>query len=176
LKYIVAHRADWPAKFEAIRNAIAPFLPDTFSIIHIGSTSIPGMPAKDIIDLDVVCPQGVIGAAVAALINAGYHHEGDKGLTGREAFSPEPGSPAAALPAHHLYACEAGASELHKHLAFKGYLLCHPERRLWLAEQKVAADRAAESRDDYIERKDAPYRIITCEALEWAKLNPASLL
>lgn len=169
MQYITEYNPDWPCRFETIADFLRPNLPQGCSVHHIGSTSVPGMPAKDIIDLDIECLIDRMAQVIAALRNAGYEHEGDKGIPTREAFQPMPGSDAASLPPHHLYACESDSPELFKHLAFRDYLIVHKERALWLAGRKVEADRMATSRDRYIENKSESYETITEESLAWAK-------
>ena len=126
------------------------------------------MPAKDIIDLDIEYEPDTLKVVLGALNDAGYEHEGDLGITGREAFKPTPGSVAASLPVHNLYACQTGANELRKHLAYRNYLIAHPARAQWLANQKILVDAAASSRDDYIKEKSPYYDIINQEAEKWA--------
>lgn len=168
MKYLTTYNPDWPDRFSQIATRLTACLPGDCTVHHVGSSSIPGMPAKDIIDLIVQCPVGSMPIMIEALEKSGYGHKGDQGLRGREVFRPKPGSDAATLYAHHLYACEARAHQLEKHLAFRDYLIAHPERASWLATQKIAVDIAAESREIYIEMKAACYSIITAESLEWA--------
>ena len=68
---------------------------------HVGSTSVPGLAAKPVIDLDVVvATEADVRPAVDGLAGLGYRWRGDLGVPGREAFK----APAAGdLPAHHLY-------------------------------------------------------------------------
>jgi GrpB-like predicted nucleotidyltransferase (UPF0157 family) len=168
MRYITAYKPDWPARFERIISMLRPHLPAGCRFHHVGSTSIGGMPSKDIIDIDIECPVGSMFGVIKALAVIGYVHEGDKGILTREAFSPVPGSAGAEMPAHHLYACEASSPELRKHLAFREYLRAHSERAQWLAEQKQEADNAATTPDEYIMNKNAAYEVITHEALGWA--------
>jgi len=174
MRYIAEYTSTWPRSFEEIRQAIRPALPESCKTHHVGSTAIPGMPAKDIIDVDVECPAGAIEAVIRGLAGVGYEHEGDKGIPGREAFRPRPGSVVEKLPPHHLYACEESALELRRHLAFRDYLLARRERMIWLAEQKRLADRMARCRDEYIRNKAQAYAAITAEALAWTAANPAA--
>ena len=168
MHYITDYNSEWPQRFEHITSYLTPFLPGSCQIHHVGSTAIPGMPAKDIIDLDIECPLNMMQTVIAALKKAGYEHEGDKGILGREAFRPNQFTEAASLPQHHLYACESGTDELKKHLAYRDYLLAYPDRAEWLAHQKVAVDNAAESREAYIQNKSKFYLLIIREALDWA--------
>jgi GrpB-like predicted nucleotidyltransferase (UPF0157 family) len=168
MKYITAYNQDWPERFAQISKHVRAFLPDDCTIHHIGSTSVPGMSGKDIIDLDIEYTQCTLQSVIDALREAGYKHEGDLGIPGREAFKPVPNSHAASLPAHHLYACENGAFELQKHLSFRDYLKSHTERADWLSKKKLSADASANTRDEYIENKSRYYEVITEESMEWA--------
>ena len=92
-------------------------------IEHVGSTSVPGLPAKPIIDMDVVIESAdQLEDVEARLAEIGYQPRGDLGVTGRYAFE----SPAG-LRDHHLYVCAGDNAELHRHLAFRDYLRRHPE-------------------------------------------------
>jgi GrpB-like predicted nucleotidyltransferase (UPF0157 family) len=169
MQFITEYSPDWPRRFAELADYLRPFMPSGCFIHHVGSTSIPGMPAKDIIDLIVQCADGSIDQVIAALARAGYEHQGDLGITTRQAFRPCPQSPTSALPPHHLYACEASSPELAKQLAFRDYLRAQPDRARWLACMKIAADAHATSRDDYIHAKSDAYAIITREAISRAK-------
>lgn len=100
------------------------------------------------------------------LSDAGYEHEGDLGIPTREAFRPRDGSDALLVHAHHLYACETNSPELRRHLAFRDYLIAHPERAGWLAERKRLADAASATRDAYLQSKAEAYEQIVAEAEE----------
>lgn len=168
MQYIIEYDNTWPDSFEKIAKVLREELFDGCWVHHVGSTSVPGMPAKDIIDLDIECSAGSMQAVIGALGRLGYEHEGDKGIAGREAFRAAGDSLVAGLPLHFLYACESPASELHKHLAFRDFLITHPRRMIWLAEQKRLADRNARTREAYIQNKARAYLAITAESLEWA--------
>ena len=137
----------WPQAFAALRDRIAPVLgPLAARIEHVGSTAVPGLPAKPVIDLDVVIAAGAeLSEVIARLGTLGYRHEGDLGIAGREAFA----SPAGA-PAHHLYVCTAGSRELARHLAFRDYLRSYPGQASAYAELKRSlAERFRTDRDAY---------------------------
>ena len=125
------------------------------------------MPAKDVIDVDIECPQGSMDRVTVRLREAGYEHLGDRGIPTREAFRPQEGSRALLLHAHHLYACESGSAELRRHLAFRDYLSSHPKRARWLADAKRRAADASPTREAYIQAKDAAYKAIVAEATAW---------
>ena len=95
------------------------------AIEHVGSTSVRGLAAKPIIDIDVVIGDAsCLDAAIAALARIGYRHEGDLGIPGREAFKYAGKDH---LQRHHLYVCPQDSAELKRHLAFRDYLRAHPE-------------------------------------------------
>jgi GrpB-like predicted nucleotidyltransferase (UPF0157 family) len=95
---------------------------------HVGSTSVPGLPAKPVIDLDVVVRPADVSEAVRLLSGLGYAHLGNRGVTGREAFAAPAGT-----PAHHLYVCPVGNPVLVDHLRFRDFLR---------ADAKLAAEYA----------------------------------
>ena len=94
------------------------------AIEHVGSTSVPGLSAKPIIDIDVVVRAGDVQAAIQALAGIGYNHEGNLGIPGREAFGY---SGKEHLREHHLYLCPENSPELKRHLAFRDFLRTHPQ-------------------------------------------------
>ncbi|MCY4056377.1 MAG: GrpB family protein [Gammaproteobacteria bacterium] len=168
MRHIREYREDWIGGFAEITGFLEPFLPDGCRVHHIGSTSVPGMPAKDIVDVDVECPQGSMSRVIERLAAAGYEHRGDRGVPTREAFHLRDGSSAAHLRPHHLYACESDSPELRRHLAFRDYLAAHPRRARWLARQKRCADAASPTREAYIAGKAAAYEKILADAVPWA--------
>lgn len=84
---IVNYDSKWPERFLKIKAELQKAITVTSDIQHVGSTSIPGMKAKPIIDIDVGLENwGNFEKVKKALASIGYEHEGDKGITGREAF------------------------------------------------------------------------------------------
>ena len=123
---VVPYEPRWAADFTDIRRELAEALGELADAIeHVGSTAVPGLSAKPIIDLDVVIGDYSVFPAVAKqLEKIGYIHEGDLGIPGREAFRYE-NKPH--LRKHHLYVCPRDSRELHRHLTFRDYLRSHPE-------------------------------------------------
>jgi len=89
----------WPVLFEELRVKFSGLLGNMVSAIeHVGSTSVPGLAAKPIIDLDVLLASAsYLPETIRRLATLGYECEGDLGIAGREAFEYAP-----ALFAHHL--------------------------------------------------------------------------
>ena len=171
MNFIREYTRAWADDFNQIARFLETRLPDCFVVHHVGSTSVPGMPAKDIIDIDIECPRASIDRVIAYLAELGYEHEGDRGVPTREAFRACDETPAARLRPHHLYACEAGSPELRRHLAFRAYLTAHPERASWLAAEKRNAAECAASREAYIDGKATSYEQIVAEAIAWAAVE-----
>ncbi len=78
---VVEYNPCWIQTFEELREFVLPVLSDIIiTIEHVGSTSVPGLAAKPIIDMDVVVStQEEVHTAIQRLANLGYVHEGDLG-------------------------------------------------------------------------------------------------
>ena len=122
---VLPYDAGWERDFSEIRIELQAALGElALAIEHVGSTAVPGLSAKPIIDIDVVIRDYTsFDAVVYALETIGYHHEGDLGIAGREAFGYEGKSH---LRKHHLYVCPQDSLELKRHIAYKAYLRSHP--------------------------------------------------
>ena len=119
---VVDYDPAWPRLFEEIRAHVWPALADVATRIeHVGSTSVPGLAAKPVIDIDIVVPPGRVSEGIVRLEKVGYEHEGDLGVAGREAFRAPSGS-----PRHHLYLCSEGSPALTNHLTFRDHLRTTP--------------------------------------------------
>jgi GrpB-like predicted nucleotidyltransferase (UPF0157 family) len=142
----------WPALFESLRSRIVSALgPLVIAVEHIGSTSVPNICAKPIIDLDVVVRPEDVPAAISAVEALGYRHEGDLGIDGREAFRWT-----AEFPEHHLYLCPQGSPAFERHVLFRDYLRAHPEKAQQYAElKKRLAEQYHDDRSKYQEAKSA---------------------
>jgi len=116
---VVDYDPSWSFAFENLKSRVMQVLGGiAVSIEHVGSTSVPGLAAKPIIDMDVVVASAAdADGAIRRLATIGYAHRGDLGIAGREAFHPPPG-----LPAHHLYVCVQDAVALANHLAVRDFL------------------------------------------------------
>jgi len=121
---VVDYDPRWAEAFERLRAVVWPVVSDVAERIeHVGSTSVPGLAAKPIVDMTVVVPETAdVPRAIERLASLGYVHQGNLGIEGREAFrSPE------GLPAHHLYLCFRDSPALANHLAVRDYLRSHPD-------------------------------------------------
>lgn len=133
----------WPEAFEAIRTRIAPAVTEfAASIEHVGSTAVPGLAAKPIIDIDILLkPTAELSLTIEKLFAIGYQHQGTLGVAGRDAFK----APLHDVQ-HHLYVCSAAGQEFHRHITFRDYLRTHPKDAGDYARLKRSL--AAKFRDD----------------------------
>src|ERR1022692_2240101 len=120
---VVAYDPQWPRQFEILRSQLDTALAGVEHVtVHIGSTAVPGLGAKPIIDLGVVvADQAAVAAAIGALAAAGWQHEGDLGVPGRDAFRP----PASTIY-HHLYLVTDSSQAHRDHMDLRDFLRAHP--------------------------------------------------
>jgi GrpB-like predicted nucleotidyltransferase (UPF0157 family) len=129
---------DWSPRWAEQYDEVAAILLEALAgvpsatVEHVGSTSVPGLAAKPILDIDVIVEPADVPAAVAALETVGYEHRGDLGVVGREAFhAPGP-------PRRHVYVCTAGTTNVRNHLAVRDVLRTRADLREAYAAVKLA--------------------------------------
>jgi GrpB-like predicted nucleotidyltransferase (UPF0157 family) len=120
---VVDYDPAWPGLFEALKAAIWDAVADiAVAVEHVGSTSVPGLAAKPVIDIDVVVAERDVSRGIGRLTGLGYVHRGDLGIPLREAFS----RPAGTVP-HNLYLCPSNSPALANHLALRDHLRANVE-------------------------------------------------
>lgn len=126
---------EWAARFIAERERIATNLGvSPLDIEHIGSTAIPGILAKPILDLALLTPSFEAGfARVAKLVDLGYEYRGENGIARRHYFVR--GTP---RRTHHLHMLEPNSAQLLRHLGFRRLLLASPSTAAKYSELKRA--------------------------------------
>ena len=114
----------WPRDFEMLRQRIWPKVAGVaLRIEHVGSTSVPGLAAKPIIDMTiVVASRNDVPKTIERLALLGYVHRGNLGIDDREAFDHP-----ADLRRHNLYVCPAETIGIVNQIAVRDYLRAHPE-------------------------------------------------
>lgn len=148
---VVDYDPAWPETFANLRDRIWPSICDTaIAIEHVGSTSVPGLAAKPIIDMTIVVPdEAAMRTVIDRLAMLGYRHQGDLGIPGRESFIRPPDT-----PSHHLYACVAGNDGLRNHLTVRDHLRNDPSAaRAYGDLKKHLAQRFADDIDAYVDGK-----------------------
>jgi GrpB-like predicted nucleotidyltransferase (UPF0157 family) len=144
---------DWPRWFVTLRARLWPAVePVAIRIDHVGSTSVPGLAAKPIIDMDIVVALAdAVELAIERLEGIGYRWLGDLGIPGREAFRPPPG---AADPPHHLYVVVDDNQAHRDHWLLRDLLRGDAEaRQRYAALKRRNAELARGDMDYYVEAK-----------------------
>jgi GrpB-like predicted nucleotidyltransferase (UPF0157 family) len=178
---VVDYDARWPEVFDELRSQIWPAVNDiALAVEHVGSTSVPGLAGKPIVDITVVVrTEADVPLAIERLGTLGYVHRGNLGVEGREAFTSPDG-----LPTHHLYLCPRDSLGLANHLAVRNYLRTHPETAHQYGElKKRLAREFPHDIDRYIDGKTnlileilrvADFPAARLDAIERANRKPVS--
>ena len=150
---VVPYDDAWASAFTEIKNELENAVGDLIvGIEHVGSTSVEGLSAKPIIDIDIIIKDySVFDAVVDRLNIIGYIHEGNLGINDREAFkyADKPH-----LQKHHLYVCPQHSKELHRHIIFRDFLRANPEAvKRYGAIKEKAAQLFPNDIEKYIEYK-----------------------
>jgi HAD superfamily hydrolase (TIGR01509 family) len=158
----------WEAAYRAeARRLLQALGGHIVAIHHIGSTSVPGLAAKPIIDLLLeVADLGVADAFQRALVRLGYQALGEHGLPGRRYLRRV----TEGRRSHHLHVYPSGHSGLRRHLAFRDYLRRHPAARQQYGELKLhLAAKHPLDRQAYISGKNDLVTALERDALAWAE-------
>lgn len=149
---LVAYDPEWKRLFEAEKASLIEVLgTKTLDIQHIGSTSIPGMPAKPIIDIAIAVTDFEEAMGCIRLIEElGYEYKGEFGMPRRHYFVK--GEPRL----FHVHMSEIDSLEWQNTILFRDYLCTHEEAAKEYAELKAAlASKYPRDREAYLEGKTA---------------------
>lgn len=150
---VVPYDEQWKQDFLKIKDELTNALGQLIiGIEHVGSTSVQGLSAKPIIDIDVVIKDlTVLEDVISVLSEIGYRYEGNLGIVGREAFKYDGKEH---LRKHHLYVCPEDSPELKRHIAFRDYLRTHSDAvREYSHIKEEGAKRYPNDIERYIEHK-----------------------
>lgn len=148
---VVPYDEQWPVLFDEIAAHLHTALAGVpvVAIEHVGSTSVPGLAAKPVIDIDVVVHRDDVPVAIGALENAGYRHRGDLGVVDRHSMA-EPGG-----VRRNVYVTVAGSLALRNHLAVRDTLRSDRHLAQRYASEKRELAAVHDSVDDYAIAKSA---------------------
>jgi GrpB-like predicted nucleotidyltransferase (UPF0157 family) len=169
---IEAYDPEWPRRFDELDRRISDALGDrALSIAHVGSTSVPGLAAKPIIDVDLIVPDSSDeDGYVPALESAGFV------LRVREPWWYEHRCLVFADPPCNLHVFTPGCAEPARHRIFRDWLRANPADRDLYRDAKVTAAREANARGEHVmeynARKRAVIREIYDRAFRAAGLMP----
>jgi GrpB-like predicted nucleotidyltransferase (UPF0157 family) len=151
---VVPHSDAWPALYAAEIARVSRFLAAAgvqLVFEHTGSTAVPGLAAKPIIDiLAGLTAEDERTASIAALQSAGYVHRGEQEIPGRDFFRR--GDPRQ----YHLHLTRVASSFWHDQRTFRDWLRTHPDAAAaYMALKRELAARFPADREAYIEGKTA---------------------
>lgn len=150
---VLEYDKKWAKEFSAILGYLSRGLAGSFETIeHVGSTSVEGLAAKPIIDIDIVIGEHQdFDVVKCKLLALGYLFEGDKGISGRESFKYEGKR---TLFRHHLYVCRSDSEELKRHIRFRDHLRSDQLDLMEYSKVKIeAADKYPEDIEAYMAYK-----------------------
>lgn len=148
---VVSYNPDWKRWFKELRKPIIEKIRDYLvDVVHVGSTSIKGMSAKPIIDIDIIVNNWNSFPEIIKLLGElGYEYQGDLGIKEREAFklTYKPTHP------HNLYVCHIDSLAYKNHILLKKHLSENPENFKRYEELKISLGNSASNVDEYTRLK-----------------------
>ena len=151
---VVDYDPDWPRRFDSLRREYAAAMAaagvPVVAIEHVGSTSVPGLPAKPVIDCDIIVAAANVDAASAVLVGLGFRPLGELGIPQRWAFK-EPDR----LAGTNTYVIADGSLSLRNHLCVRDTLRSRAALRDEYAAVKKRVAVSAATIDDYGRGKNA---------------------
>lgn len=114
------YNPQWPVAFDAVKASLHKLLDGIAGILgieHVGSTAVPGLAAKPVLDVDIVSTRPAVSLVIRALEKSGYIYYGTWGIPDRHALRL-----AGQDPAVNLYVCVEGSLSLRNHLSVRDLL------------------------------------------------------
>ncbi|MRC26954.1 GrpB family protein [Bacillus thuringiensis] len=166
---VVPHENHWSEKFQMEAKRLKSAMSETVKIHHIGSTSVPGLAAKPIIDM-IMEVENIerVDRWNERFIELGYIVKGENGISRRRYFihgTEEKRS-------YHLHVFEKGNPEIVRHLVFRDYMMAHcEEAEAYATLKKELAEKYTYDSALYTEGKNEFVRNVDEKAKEWRKNN-----
>lgn len=156
---IEKYTSNWIKDFENLQNEIQKLLCGLdFTIEHVGSTSVPNLDSKPIIDIDIIYfKKSDFEKLKSKLLKIGYYHNGNQGIEDRDVFKRNSELTNKILDKiqHHLYVCPVGSKALERHILFRNFLKNNDWARLKYQQMKYElAEQANQDRKKYAELKE----------------------
>jgi GrpB-like predicted nucleotidyltransferase (UPF0157 family) len=164
---VVLPNPQWRNAFAAEAKHVATALGENVvAIHHIGSTAIPNIYAKPVIDLLVeVRDITEVDGQSSAMESLGYEVMGEYGIPGRRYFRKDNQE---GIRTHHIHAFEAGSAEVERHLAFRDYMIAHPgDAQRYSELKRKLAEEYPQSMDGYMDGKDGFIKEMDRRATQW---------
>lgn len=167
------YRPEWPGEAAQLAGDLQELVPDAIAVEHIGSTAVPGMAAKDCLDLMVIVQDLGPTDLTIGLVAAGYRQRGEPWnlaepaggrMWPKKVFAPPVGSRSSNI---HLRA--AGSASARLALLFRDHLRSQPQRSADWSELKVRISECSQDLETYGQIKLPAWRILMELAERWAQ-------
>jgi GrpB-like predicted nucleotidyltransferase (UPF0157 family) len=173
---IVKYNPEWITHFEKIKTKLSDILNGiNVEIEHVGSTSVPKLDAKPIIDIDIIYYEATDFQNIKKnLESLEYFHNGNQDIEGREVFKRNGAEKDEILDkiTHHLYVCKHDCWELQRHILFRDYLRKHEIARKFYQHLKYQiAEEANQDRKLYANMKEMKANSFINYVIELSKLG-----
>lgn len=150
------YNPQWKREFEKAKSFYEELLSGIeVKIEHVGSTSVEGLWAKPILDIDIIVKNTEDSSQVIELLDTvGYKHIGDLGVKGREVLKYDKENPNIKWMEHHLYVCLEDNENLQNHLLLRKHLSNNKKSvELYSALKRELADKFTYDIESYIDGK-----------------------
>ncbi|HWS54842.1 MAG TPA: GrpB family protein [Pyrinomonadaceae bacterium] len=164
---VLPHDPRWRDAFEAEAKQVAAALGENvIAVHHIGSTAIPDIYAKPIVDLLVEVREiAEVDGRSPAMESLGYEVMGEYGIPGRRYFRKDDKE---GIRTRHVHTFQTGSAEVARHLAFRDYMIAHPAdaQRYSELKRKLAGEHP-QSAGGYMDGKDGFVKEMDRRAARW---------
>ena len=164
---VVEYNPAWRIEFETEARQISSALGELLARLHhIGSTAIPGIYAKPIVDFLIeVQDISALDDCTPRMKHLGYEAMGEFGIAGRRYFRK---NDSAGVRTHHVHAFGSGNIEIERHLAFRDYMIAHPaEAKRYGELKRRLAQEHPNDMDAYMDGKDPFIKERQARAIGW---------
>ncbi|MBS4191956.1 GrpB family protein [Bacillus sp. FJAT-49705] len=166
---VCPYNEQWVSMFEEEASKLSDIFGEEIVVIeHIGSTSVPGLKAKPIIDImPVVKDINMVDKYNKAMQDMGYEPKGENGIPNRRYFQKGGDN-----RTHHVHIYQFGNDGIQRHLAFRDYLIAYPEAKKKYGELKQQlSQQFPYDIQSYILGKENLVKEIERLAIDWYKEN-----
>lgn len=173
---IEKYTSNWITNFADLKREIEIGLNGLdCNIEHVGSTSVPNLDSKPIVDIDIICEnESEFENIKSVLKNIGYYHNGNQGIEKREVFKRDGNSTNGILDSipHHLYVCPKNSEALERHILLRNFLRKNDRARIKYQEMKYQlAEKANQDKKLYAKLKELNVNEFIDVIIKKAKTN-----
>src|SRR3989344_8642314 len=152
--------------FDKEKERINKYLPADYLIEHVGSTAVPDLGGKGIIDIYIIVPENHLKQASNELTKAGYEYRPQASTSGHLFFRIDLPDPIEEIRRYHIHLGAIDSDDFKKAILFRNYLHAHPKDvKKYAVIKKNAAENANQDRDIYMKIKSPFMREILDKAL-----------